>query len=81
LKLLTEAAAKRWEREHNARVWLAWHTAALSRIKKMPDIKKMILTNTDRPRQSWQQQLAIFAEFAARKNAYVKRQEEIANGG
>lgn len=35
-------AAKRFEHEHKARVWLAWHTAALSRIKKLPDLSRMM---------------------------------------
>lgn len=80
MKLYVEAAAKRFEREHNARVWLAWHTAALSRMKKLPDMKKMFLTNTDKPRQTWQQQLAIFTEYAAKKNAWVSRQKDLSDG-
>lgn len=79
MKLLIEAAAKRFEREHNARVWLAWHIAAMQRMKKMPDIKKMFLNNASRPRQSWQQQLQIMTKWAAQHNAY-EQQKALING-
>jgi hypothetical protein len=66
--LRIEAVAKRWEREHNGRVWLAWHTAALQRTKRLPDIRKMFLNNTSKTRQTWRQQLAIVSEWATRHN-------------
>jgi hypothetical protein len=78
---LIEAAARRWEREHNARVWLAWHVAALSRVKKMPDLKRMLKTNTSKPRQTWRQQMAIMGEWSAKHNAKVARgQKEMTDG-
>jgi hypothetical protein len=81
LKLLIEAAAKKFEREHNARVWLAWHIAALQRMKKMPDIKRMMLNNAAHPRQTWQQQLMIMSEWAARRNAWLERQKKAEEDG
>lgn len=30
-----------FEREHNDRAWLAWHSAALSRIKDFPKLEKL----------------------------------------
>lgn len=78
--MLVEAAAKKFEREHNARVWLAWHTAALQRMKKLPDIKKMMLSNSSRPRQSWRQQLQIMTDWAANHNALEQRKKALTNG-
>ena len=77
LKLLHEAAAKKNEREHNARVWLAWHTAAFQRMKKMPDLKKMYLNNTSKKRQTWREQLAVFSEWAARHNRLEALKEKV----
>jgi hypothetical protein len=78
--LLIEAAAKKFEREHNARVWLAWHIASLQRMKKLPDIKRMYLNNTSRPQQTWRQQLSVFSEWVAKHNAAVARQKAIEDG-
>ena len=60
--------------------------AALQRTKRLPDIKKLMSNQTSRKRQSWRQQLAIFSEWAARKNAYEAAKakalaEEKMNGG
>jgi hypothetical protein len=46
-------------------------------MKKMPDIKRMMLANTSRPRQTWRQQLAIMTEWANRRNAWLAKQEQI----
>ena len=73
--MLAEAAAKKWERDHNGRVWLAWHTAALMRVKKLPDIKQMMLKRTSRPRQHWRQQLDIMTKWAEIHNAAIKAKE------
>ena len=74
--MLMEAAAKRFEREHNGRVWLAWHIAALMRVKKLPDIKQMMLQRSSRPRQTWQQQLAIVTKWAEWHNAALAAKEQ-----
>jgi hypothetical protein len=81
MKLLVEAAAKKYEREHNARVWLAWHVAALHRMKKLPDIKRMFLSQSSRPRQTWRQQLMVVTEWANRVNDYHARMMEQATDG
>jgi hypothetical protein len=56
---------------------MAWHIAALQRMKKLPDLKKMLLNNTSKPRQTWRQQLLIMSEWAARRNAWLERQEKM----
>jgi len=30
------------EQQHNEGTWQSWHVAALSRTKRMPDLKKML---------------------------------------
>lgn len=37
-----DAAAWRMEQEQRNRAWLAWHTAALSRAKRMPPLSKLL---------------------------------------
>ena len=36
-------ADERLQREQNARGWLAWHVAALSRARKLPDLEKVMV--------------------------------------
>lgn len=57
--LTIEAAARRLEREHNDRAWLAWHVAALTRVKKMPKLQSLTVKRRRRRPQTWQEQLAI----------------------
>lgn len=41
------------QREHNDQAWLAWHIAALSRVKKIPKLSSLQLkTLGDKQRQS-----------------------------
>lgn len=44
-----EAFGLRLEREHRARISLAWHTAALTRAKKMPPLARLIEPPPARP--------------------------------
>lgn len=37
-----EAANWRLEQDQRARAWLAWHTAALSRARKMPPLARVV---------------------------------------
>jgi len=37
-----EAFAWRVEREHRRDAWLAWHTAALSRAKRLPPLQRLL---------------------------------------
>lgn len=54
-------------REHNARAWLAYHVAGLSRVQKMPKLEKlqMAAPSNRRRRQSWQEQMAIMSQWIA----------------
>lgn len=50
-------------REQNERAWLAWHVAALSRTKKLPDFKRLQVQKPRKP-QTWQEQLEIAKMWA-----------------
>lgn len=54
-----DGAARRLRREHNNRAWLAWHAAALTRVKQMPKLESLM--SVDRPEQSqtWEDMLAV----------------------
>lgn len=53
---------------HNARMSLAWHTAALMRTeKKMPKLETLLVRNRRRRRQSWQD-MKMIATMLARKS-------------
>jgi len=55
-----EGATQRFEREHDARAWLAWHVAALYRMppRKFPKLKTLLAPKRRRT-QSWQEQCAV----------------------
>ncbi|RUT32645.1 hypothetical protein EMQ25_05730 [Arsenicitalea aurantiaca] len=59
------ASNLRIEREHDDRMSLAWHIAALPRGKKFPELKKLLIgQKRHRPqRQSWEAQAAILAAW------------------
>jgi hypothetical protein len=77
VKLLFEAAAARHEREHNERAWLAWHTAAFHRTKKMPQLRDIQTKHTARKRQSWREQWEVMAEWAHRRSIAKARMEQL----
>ena len=77
LRLLTEATARRLEREHNSQAWHTWHLAALQRQKRLPDLKKLLSGRTYQFRQNWKQQLEIMSKWAAEHNEFVKRRDEL----
>jgi hypothetical protein len=40
-----KSAEWRFEQEHRNRVWLAWHTAAFSRAKRLPALRRLLGTD------------------------------------
>lgn len=48
LSLTFEAYNNRQAREHNQRAWLAWHTAVLSRQKKLDPLSKLLVQKQSR---------------------------------
>lgn len=75
MKAIISGAQDRMLREHNERAWLAWHTAALMRAKKMPNIKKLMSKAPGRTAQTWQQQMAVMDQWVAH-TAQVMRQRK-----
>jgi hypothetical protein len=63
-----EGVRRRLMREHDERMALAWHTAALIRTrKKFPRLKELQSRKEPaaKPRQAWQDQLAIALKWDA----------------
>jgi len=67
LELMFEAAGKRAVRERNERAWSVWHIAALQRVKKLPDLRKMMVNEKPAAPVSWKRQLAAWQAYAARQ--------------
>jgi len=66
MQLVFEGASQRIEREHQGRAWLAWHTAALPRLKTFPKLESLTGTKRHARRQTVSEMEAIFAAWAAR---------------
>lgn len=64
-------------REHNDRAWLAWNTAALSRIppsKKLPPLKALLAQEPRKRRTlTWQEQFAVMQQWVAVTNRKKQR--------
>jgi hypothetical protein len=54
------------EREQQGRAWLAWHIAALPRMKKFPELEKLMGIKRKARRQTASEMDAIFKAWAAR---------------
>lgn len=55
------------EREQQDRAWLAWHIAALPRMKNFPALEKLMGGKTKVRRQTVSEMEAIMAAWAGRK--------------
>ncbi|WP_196302184.1 hypothetical protein, partial [Streptococcus pneumoniae] len=53
-RLRLDGVSKRFEREHQGRVWLAWHIAALPKIKTFPALDKLMGV---KPRRQTQEEI------------------------
>ena len=69
IALVIDGKAAQLRREHNERAWLAWHFAALSRAKKMPEARRLMVrdSNAVRRGQTPDEQMAIFVAMAETK--------------
>jgi hypothetical protein len=61
-----QVAVERAQHEHQARAWLAWHTAVLPRLKKFPTLESLTGTKRTMRRQTAAEMEAIFKAWAAR---------------
>lgn len=55
--------ASELRRAHNDRAWLAWHAAALPRMKKFPELKKLVIRDPAAA-QTAEQMMAIAKQWA-----------------
>jgi hypothetical protein len=69
-----DSAYRRHIQHHNEHAWLAYHTAALHRVKRMPKLQTL-LAKQPRRKQTWQEQLHIMRMWEA-----VTKLKEIPNG-
>ena len=61
-----EGARRRLASEQDARAWLAWHVAALSRAKNLPDLETLQTPRKDAAVQdASEQEIALDALFLA----------------
>lgn len=74
ITLMMEAAAERNRRAHNDRAWLAWTGAALSRAKRLPKLKTLMVAKRGaKPRpQTAEEQMAIARQWAAATSQTTK---------
>jgi hypothetical protein len=54
------------EREQQGRAWLAWHVAALPRLKKFPTLESLMGVKRTAKRQTVSEMESIFTAWAAR---------------
>lgn len=77
-------ARRRSQEESDRDLVLAWHTAAMTRAKKLPNIKELLSERKRGPakRQTWQEQKAAIAMISARFKIPVQRMKlsEITHG-
>lgn len=59
-----QAAGDRLQREQRARAWLAWHTEALARTKRLPDFDKFA-GGAPRPERQSQEDLNMHLRMLA----------------
>lgn len=61
------------DRAHDDRAWLAWHVAALQRMKRLPQLKKLQTRGRAPKAQTWEQQLAAFEQIARAHNKGLEK--------
>jgi hypothetical protein len=54
------------EREQQGRAWMAWHIAALPRLKKFPTLESLMGVKRTAKRQTVSEMEAIFKAWSAR---------------
>ncbi|WP_051057052.1 hypothetical protein [Bradyrhizobium yuanmingense] len=70
VSLIFAGKQAQFTREHNERAWLAYHTAALPRMKKFPKLRTLLAR--DRKPQSPDQMLAIAKQWTLLLGGEVK---------
>lgn len=59
-----DAAVASLKRKHNENAWLAWHTAVIGRVKKVPNLKELFASDIKLPVQAdWKDDFANMAAW------------------
>jgi hypothetical protein len=66
MQIVFAGATDRFEREQQGRAWMAWHVAALPRVKKFPTLESLISGKRKAKRQTVSEMEAIFKAWASR---------------
>lgn len=64
------------EYEHNEFAWVAWHVAALQRVKKLPKLEKFLSKRKKRERQTSKQMRKIIEMHHALHGGVDKRKKK-----
>lgn len=72
-----DAAANRAVHDHNQKMHLAWHIAALQRAKKLPKLKTLIAKPAERKVQSWQEQMAVMDLWAVHMDRIARQRQRL----
>lgn len=67
IAVILDGEANRLRRDRNNLAWLAWHTAAMTRMKKMPKLRDVMVEDGARKRraQTIDEQIAIAKMWTA----------------
>ena len=73
-----EAAQRRSFEQQNRAIFLAWHTVALDRQKRLPPFKKLLVgpERKEKKPQTWQEQAAIARQLNAAFGGRVTQREQ-----
>jgi hypothetical protein len=66
MALVFAGAAERLKQQQQGRAWVAWHTAALPRLKTFPTLESLIGIKRKVRRQTVSEMEAIFKAWAER---------------
>ena len=66
ISVVLSGVAERLARQQHGRAWLAWHTAALPRLKQFPTLESLMGIKRKAQRQTASEMEAIFKAWAAR---------------
>lgn len=63
---IAAGARRRRDAEHNERVWAVWHIAALQRVRRLPQLKSLMIEPDQHMKRAhtWQQQFAVLRQMA-----------------
>lgn len=70
-----KAKASQLAREHNERAWLAYTTAALTRAKRMPPLRDLLVRDGDRKPRSWHDMKSVAMQWTVALGGQIKTKD------